>query len=78
MVQQSPDLLAFGLIEFWFGCLRARRLLLKTAQAFSCKGTNHIADSLVSTAELARNLARSFPFSTQEKNLASSQCEGEC
>jgi hypothetical protein len=77
-VQQSPDLLAFALIKFWFGCLRARRLLLKTAHALTFKGTKHITDCLVRTSELARYLARRFPFSTQEKKLASPQCERQC
>jgi len=75
MVQQGTDLLAFSLIKFWFGSLRARGFLFKASQAFSGKGANDIADRLVRTAEVARNLARGFPFRTQEKKRASAQCE---
>ena len=74
-MRQSSDLLAFALIQSGFGGLRARRLLLKTAHAFSCQGATHLTDSLVRTAEVARYLARGFPFSTQEKKLASPQGE---
>ena len=66
-MQQSTDLLAFSLIKFWFGGLRARRLLLKTGSVLSFKGANDIADGLVRTAEVARYLARRSPFRAQEQ-----------